>query len=337
LVRVVGTDPGTSSLDLLLLVDGVVHDQARLAPETLRTDPGALVAMLERWAPLDLVAGPSGYGLPLVTGAALTERDLDQMSLVRPDERGSGVGLAGFRAWVRALAGSGLPVVFLPGGIHLPTIPGHRKLNAIDMATPDKVAVAALALWADGSARGGDYSQGTFAVVELGSAFSAVLIVAGGRLVDAAAGTRGPIGVRSGGAWDGEVAYWRAPLSKDHLFRGGLCDLGPEGFDAFRESLVKHVAGLRAVTPFDRIYLSGMAAARREIAQLAIASLGLFGALFPLASLPGAWVKHAAQGAALLADGLAGGHHVRLVESLALRTAAGTVWDYLRPPPDAAS
>jgi predicted butyrate kinase (DUF1464 family) len=337
LVRVVGTDPGTSSLDLLLMVDGAVHDQARLTPEMLRADSGALVATLDRWAPLDLVAGPSGYGLPLVAGSDLTESALDQMSLVRPDERGSGVGLIGLRAWVRALAGSGLPVVFLPGGIHLPTIPGHRKLNAIDMATPDKVAVAALALWAEACARGGDYSQATFAVVELGSAFSAVLVIAGGRLVDAAAGTRGPVGVRSGGAWDGEVAYWRSPLSKNDLFRGGLCDLGAEGPDAFRESLVKHVAGLRAVTPFDRIYLSGIATAQSEVAQLAVDALRPFCTVLPLASLPGAWVKHAAQGAALLADGLAGGHSVGLVESLALRAAAGTVWDYLRPPPGAAS
>ncbi len=332
MVRVVGTDPGTTSLDLLLLADGLVRDQARLAPETLRHDPDALVATLKRWAPLDLVAGPSGYGLPLVTGAALTELDLEAMSLVRPEERGSGVGLIGFRAWVRALAASALPVVFLPGGIHLPTIPAHRKLNTIDMATPDKVAVAALALWADRRSRGGGYEQATFAVVEVGSAFSAVLVVARGQLVDAAAGTRGPIGLRSGGVWDGEVAYWRSPLSKDHLFRGGLADLGPEGPDAFRESLIKHVAGLHAVTPFDRLYLSGAGADRDEIARLATEALGRFGTVRRLENLPGAWVKHAAQGAALLADGLAGGAHADLVASLALRTASGTVWDYLRPP-----
>jgi len=40
--------------------------------------------------------------------------------------------------------------------------------------------------------------------------------------------------------------------------------------------------------------------------------------------LPGAWVKHAAQGAALLADGLAGGSRAALVEHLALRGATGT-------------
>jgi predicted butyrate kinase (DUF1464 family) len=202
------------------------------------------------------------------------------------------------------------------------------------MATPDKVAVAALALWADGCAGGGDSGPATFAVVELGSAFSAVLVVAEGRLVDAASGTRGPIGIRSGGAWDGEVAYWRSPLSKDHLFRGGLCDLGPEGPEAFRESLVKHTAALRAITPFDRLYLSGAAAERGEIARLATEALAPFGTLHPLRSLHGAWVKHAAQGAALLADGLAGGRHAGLVESLALRGAAGSVWDYLRPAPN---
>jgi predicted butyrate kinase (DUF1464 family) len=336
LVRVVGTDPGTSSLDLLLLADGAVLDQARLTPESLRDDPGSLVATLERWAPIDLVAGPSGYGVPLVPAGSLTEHDLDQMSLVRPEQRGSGVGIIGFRAWVRALAGSGFPVVFLPGGVHLPTIPRHRKLNAIDLGTPDKVAVAALALRADRHERGdvgSDFTEATFAVVELGSAFSAVLVVERGRLVDAAAGTRGPIGMRSGGFWDGEVAYWRSPLSKDQLFRGGLIDLGPDGPDAFRESLIKHVAGLQAVTPFDRLYLSGAAADRPDIAPIATAALGRFGTLRPLPCLPGAWVKHAAQGAALLADGLAGGQNANLVDALELRGASGSLWDYLRPPP----
>jgi predicted butyrate kinase (DUF1464 family) len=73
-----------------------------------------------------------------------------------------------------------------------------------------------------------------FAVVEIGSAFTAMMVVQDGRLVDASAGTNGPIGLRSRGAWDGEVAYWRCPLSKQDLFRGGLEDLGPLGPDAFR-------------------------------------------------------------------------------------------------------
>jgi predicted butyrate kinase (DUF1464 family) len=331
-VRVVGTDPGTSSLDLLLLDGGEVVDQTRLTPETLRADSGALVAVLHRWEPIELIAGPSGYGLPLVRASDLTERDLEAMSLVRPDQRGQDGGIIGFRSWVRALVASGLPVVFLPGGIHLPTVPAHRKANTIDFGTADKLAVAALALRAERQARGGTYAEATFAVVELGSVFSAVLVIERGRLVDASAGTRGPIGLRAGGCWDGEVAYWRSPLSKNDLFRGGLLDLGPDGPDAFRESLRKHVAGLRAVTPFERVYLSGGSADRPEIAPLAADALEGLGLLLPLPSLTGAWVKHAAQGAALLADGLAGGSHADLVESLGLRASSGTVWDYLRPP-----
>src|SRR5262249_40336909 len=153
-------------------------------------------------------------------------------------------------------------------------------------------------------------------VVEIGSAFTAVLVVQEGRLVDASAGTRGPIGVRSGGAWDGEVAYWKCPLSKRDLFRGGLEDLGALGPAAFRESLTKQIAGLQAVTPFERIYLSGEALKRAEIAEFAGESLARFGRVTSLPSLPGAWVKHAAQGSTLLADALAGGQFGPLAESL---------------------
>jgi predicted butyrate kinase (DUF1464 family) len=336
--RVVGTDPGTSSLDLLLLDGGAVADQSRLTPEAFRSDPASIRALLDRWAPVDLVAGPSGYGLPLVRAEAVGERDLDLMALVRPEERGADQGVIGFRSWVRAFLASGLPVVFLPGLIHLPTVPLHRKVNAIDLGTPDKLAAAALALRSDAGENGGDLAGATFALVELGSAFSAVLVVSEGQLVDASAGTRGPIGVRSRGAWDGEAAYWWSPLAKADLFRGGLDDLGPEGPDAFRESLVKHVAGLRAVTPFERIYLSGTATARTDLLAAATDVLSRFGRVTPLPNLPGAWVKHAAQGSALLADGLAGGSNSDLVARLRLREASGTVLDWVRgrgaaPPP----
>jgi predicted butyrate kinase (DUF1464 family) len=282
---------------------------------------------------LDLIAGPSGYGLPLVRGESLTEDDLNQMSLIRPDERGEPAGVSGFRSSVRAVVKTRLPVVFLPGGYHLPTIPTHRKLNALDLGTADKVAVAALALWFDARERGG-CEQSTFALVELGSAFTAILIVEAGRLVDASAGTRGPIGLSSGGAWDGEIAYWRSPLSKRDLFRGGLDDLGPTGPDAFRESLTRHVAGLQAITPFERIYLSGLALERPDIASLARDALSKLGQLNVLPSLEGAWVKHAAQGSALLADGLAGGSFSPVVQSLALEQSRGSIWDVVARRPE---
>jgi predicted butyrate kinase (DUF1464 family) len=263
-----------------------------------------------------------------VRGAALSQDQFEQLSLVRAADRGRDAGVIGFRSWVRAFQTSGAPLVFLPGGWHLPTIPAHRKANAVDLGTADKVCVAALALWFDAAESGG-FDRSTFAVVEVGSAFSAILVVERGQLVDAAAGTRGPIGLRSGGSWDGELACWRSPLAKADLFRGGLSDLGPIGPDAFRESLLKHAAGLHAVTPFPRSYLSGRGLEQPEILALASAALSRFGPVTRLPMLPGAQLKHAAQGSAILADALAGGRFAPVARSLQIAAAAGSLREAL--------
>src|SRR5438309_1735518 len=114
-VRVAGTDPGTSSLDVLVLEGARVVDQARFAPAALQASPEAVVHWLEERGPFDLVAGPSGYGLPLVRAADCGERELALMALVRPDERGPGggrrQGVLGFSGLLRALVSSSLPVV----------------------------------------------------------------------------------------------------------------------------------------------------------------------------------------------------------------------------------
>jgi predicted butyrate kinase (DUF1464 family) len=333
-VRVAGTDPGTSSLDVLVLHDGAVADQARFAPPDLQADPSAPARWLEARGPFDLIAGPSGYGLPLVRAADCGERELALLRLVRPDERGPAderrKGVLGFSAVVRALVSSALPVVFLPGVIHLPTVPGHRKINRIDLGTADKLCVAALAL-----ARAGEVAAYSACVVELGSAFTACVVLHEGRVVDGLGGTSGPLGWRSAGAWDGEVAYLLSPLSKRDLFAGGASSVPDTGTGRtlYVESLRKAVAGLLAVTPFAEVVLSGrLCEVEPVLAQEVRRALALAAPVVELPSLPGAWVKHAAQGAAVLADGLAGGRYTPLVERLELRGAAGTVLDGLVHP-----
>ena len=100
-------------------------------------------ALLESHAPLDLIAGPSGYGLPLRRARDLTETDLRLAYLAVDGEAG---GIGGLRSLARALAASELPVVFTPGVIHLGTVPEHRKVNRVDMGTADKVCATALAV-----------------------------------------------------------------------------------------------------------------------------------------------------------------------------------------------
>jgi predicted butyrate kinase (DUF1464 family) len=327
MVRVAGTDPGSSSLDVIVLEDGQVADQVRFLPEHLQQDASLPVAWLQQRGPFDLIAGPSGYGLPLVMAEQCTEADLQRMALVRPDERGHACGVAGFLSLLRALSASQLPVVFLPGVIHLPTVPEHRKINRVDLGTADKLCVAALALTQS--------ADTTFCVLELGSVFCAALVVQAGCVVDGAGGSSGPMGRGSMGAWDGEVAYLFSPLAKKDLFVGGIAALnvGEDGTRLLCESVLKVVAGLRAVTPFERIYLSGrLSELQPELIHAVERELATFATVERLAALPGAWVKHAAQGAALLADGLVGGAARTLVDRLRLREARGSVIDWLRHP-----
>jgi predicted butyrate kinase (DUF1464 family) len=335
-LRVAGADPGTSSLDVLILEDGAVGEQCRFTPEQLQADPSAPVRWLTERIPFHLIAGPSGYGLPLVRAADCTDRDLALMTLVRPDERGPDYarrqGVLGFSSLLRELLASQLPVIFLPGVIHLPTVPPHRKINRIDLGTADKLCVAALALAQRTRKLGIDYPSYHGCVLELGSVFTACIVLSGGQIVDGLGGTSGPPGWRGGGAWDGELAYLLSPLQKRDLFVGGSASVsdGALGRRMFREALVKAVSSLRSVTRFEEVVLSGrLLETEPELVEEVAADLSLIVRVVYLESLPGAWVKHAAQGAALLADGLAGGRHAPLVEHLAIKVANGTVLDWV--------
>jgi predicted butyrate kinase (DUF1464 family) len=341
--RVAGVDPGSVSFDLCVLQDGQTVLERVFESGSLGDDPGALLDELARHGPYDLIYGPSGYGVPLVAAADVDELSLAQMVLVRPDERGADVGIAGMRTMMRSLARSGLPVVFGPGVIHLPSVPRHRKYNRIDLGTPDKVCSVAYAIVDQSSRLGIGCAETSFVLIELGGAFTAAVAVASGRIVDGAGGTSGPIGVRASGALDGELAYLLAPsLSKRTLFSGGA--LGPvdavdlaaawdepacaEGWAALVDGAAKTVRGLAGNVPEVREVVVTGRVARIEgpVAALAAALQDVA----PVRALVAGAASTAAHGGALLADGLTGGSHEPVVATLGLRAAAGTVLDHLR-------
>jgi predicted butyrate kinase (DUF1464 family) len=348
--RVIGIDPGTLSLDLCGLDDGRVFlDRSLPTSEALR-DPASFVRMLEDargTSAVDLIVGPSGYGLPLIAARHLNETDIRLAYLAVEGEVG---GIGGLRSLTRMLAKSSLPVVLTPGVIHLASVPAHRKVNRVDMGTADKVCATALAVHTQAERHGCAAREVSFLFLELGGAFSAAIAVDRGRIVDGVGGTSGPLGLRAAGALDGEVAFLAGTVTKRLLFEGGVATIAgdPEApvealadprtprarlaWDAYLESAAKAVAALALSAPGVReVILSGRLAAvggvRDDIARR-------LAAVIPHPSvhvLAGFAVSagQAAQGAALIADGLAGGRYASLVESLGIRDAAGTAIDHL--------
>ena len=346
-MRVIGIDPGTVSIDLCGLDDGRVFlDRSLPTAETLRA-PDAFRALLESAGPVDLVAGPSGYGLPLIFARDLSDADLRLAYLAAEGEQG---GIGGLRSLVRILAQSSIPMVLTPGVIHLPSVPAHRKVNRIDMGTADKLCATVLGVREQALRLGIMPREVSFILLELGGAFSAAVAVYNGRIVDGAGGTAGPLGVKAAGALDGEVAYLGGSVTKAMLFTGGAASIagvpdldadsvtmpattsGRVAWDAYVESAAKAVAALAVSVPgVRRVVLSGRlsrAAIVRDEVERRLAAL--FGDVTVDVLTGFAQVaKQAAQGAALLADGLAGGASADLVDAMGIRDATGTVLDHL--------
>src|SRR6266542_6442629 len=271
--RVIGIDPGTISVDVCGLDEGRLFlDRSWPTSEAL-ADPSVLLRVLEAAAPLDLIAGPSGYGLPLKAARDLTETDL--LLAYLPDDGRSG-GIAGLRSLMRALARAPAPVVLTPGVVHLASVPEHRKVNRVDMGTADKVCAAALAVRDQAERRGCTARDVSLILNELGGAFTAAIGVQDGRIVDGIGGTSGPLGIRAAGALDGEVACLAGCVTKRHLFGGGVAAIAgtpdapaealarpgsPRGqiaWEAYVESAVKAVATLAVSVPrAHEIVLSG--------------------------------------------------------------------------------
>lgn len=324
MLRVLGIDPGTISLDICGLEDGRVFLDRSIPTAEALGDPQGIARLLGSVGPVDLVAGPSGYGLPLVDARHLTEDDVRLACLSAAGERG---GIGGLAEVMRALARTNIPTVFTPGAIHLPSVPVHRKINRIDVGTADKVCAAALAIHEEAVRRDCAPADVSLILLELGGAFSAALAVDRGRIVDGMGGSSGPIGMRGVGALDGEVAFLAGHVSKDMLFHGGVVDVpGEAGRTAFIEGALKAVAAMRVSAPSaSRVLLSGRMATEPWVQDPLRQALGQVRIVEGF----GSSATHAAQGAALIAEGLARGQARGLVETLGLRDAAGTVLDYL--------
>jgi predicted butyrate kinase (DUF1464 family) len=342
-MRVIGIDPGTGSFDFFGM-DGerVILDTSVPVPEVAQNS-SVLIDTVRSVFPLDMIVGPSGYGLPVTPIKDITERDL---TLMVPDDKSIPL-YDGIRMVIRLMKTKGFPVYFTPGVIHLPTVPLYRKANKMDMGTADKVCCVALAIKDQAELYRIDCNQTSFILAEIGYAFNAVIGVDGGRIVDGLGGTSGGPGFITLGSMDSELAVRLGKFPGVVLFSGGAkdvsgkADLTPEelakkhdkysdSWNMLLESITKGVAAMTVSVASPReILLSGRLSGIPELAEALAAKLAQFGKVRKVRRQAKV-AKEAAEGAYIIGEGLLGGKYKGIVDCLKLRGAKGTMHDYIQ-------
>jgi predicted butyrate kinase (DUF1464 family) len=370
MVRSIGIDPGTKSMDLfgfddetgeIIVDEAIPRDYITKSPEIiierlreLRSQPGGIHA----------IVGPSGYGVPLKRASEITDEEIALATFITKTDAERGLKIVGLRKLMQLMKRCefAADIWFTPGVIHLSTVPDHRKTNRIDMGTADKVFSALLAIKDQSERLNVPYGRTDLILVEVGFAYTSALAVREGKIVDGMAGTAGFPSYLGMGFMDSELAYaivnTLEDFSKISLFSGGaasLAEVDPsdisieefierakidekvkEGFDLLIESAVKDVASLLPSTKPKEILLSGrftrIPTFLKTITSKLDEFLSTIGSDVRIVKLQsrGAVSKEAAEGAALLANGLAGGKYSSLVETVGLRESRGTIFDYIR-------
>ena len=341
-MRVIGIDPGTGSFDFFGMEGKkVVIDTTIPVPEVAR-NPNILLDTIRRNLPLDMIVGPSGYGLPPTPIENITERELN---LMVPDDKSIPL-YDGIRMVLRLMKSEGFPVWFTPGVIHLSTVPHYRKANKMDMGTADKVCCVVLAIRDQAEYHGIDYSETSFIMAEVGYAFNAVIGVEGGKIVDGLGGTSGGPGFITLGNMDSELAVRLGKFPGVVLFSGGVKDasgkddLTPdelaeepqkysEAWNMIIESVAKGVAAMTVAVQQPReILLSGRLSRIPRIAETLSSKLSQFGDV-RIVRRRAKVAKEAAEGAYIIGEGLLGGQYKGIVDCMKLREARGTMFDYV--------
>ncbi len=357
-------DPGTKSFDLVVVEDDRVVWERSVDTVRVAEEPSSLVEAVEEAGDVDLIAGPSGYGAPLIYNHEIIDPEVfarEVLLLTRKEDLEEGIkrgelGIAVYKAIVdvvKEFHARRLPVVYIPSVVLLPTVPTSRKLNKLDMGTADKMAIAALAVHDQCERLSLELSDARLIVVEMGFGYNAAIAVESGRIVDGLGGTLTYMGFLTMGAVDAEVAVAGRSWARSDVFYGGAATIcgsldpdfvieeglkGVEPYASALEALVDSVSkAARALTSTVKrpreVVLSGRLTRNEDLFKLVSDALSDVAPVVRLKGLLGSRLaKEAAQGYALIAEGLAGGFFKPLVDHLRIAEAKGTVMSWLHHP-----
>ncbi|RLG83834.1 MAG: DUF1464 domain-containing protein [Thermoprotei archaeon] len=363
MARALGIDPGTKSFDLVVIDNDRVVWEKSIETADIARDPKVLIEAIEEAGRVDLIAGPSGYGTPIVCNEDIIDPytfALEILLLTRREDIEEGMergepGIAVYKAiadTVAVLWEKRARVCYIPSVILLPTVPRYRKINRIDMGTADKMAIAVLGVFDQSRRLGISYEETSFILIEMGYGYNAVLAIDHGRIVDGYGGTLVPTGFLTIGSIDAEVVVAGRSWSRSDVFYGGVSTICNEYSvekalekalreetcrDAFKnmyESIVRIVYAINKSLEKPReIILSGRLSRVPEIREAIEKLLEDIAPVTKIQGLPGARIsKEAAQGYATVGEGIAHGFFHDLIKHMGIDKARGTVFDYLYHP-----
>lgn len=341
-MRILGIDPGTVSFDLCLMDENEITFEDSI-PSTLVAERPEEFAEKCLELNLDVMIAPSGMGLNNRKLNELTEKELFELTLVREGEEVPV--LDGMKKFLAIVRNTGLDVFFLPGIIQLPTVPRWRKYNRIDMGTADKTCIGALSVETVSRQKETGYSRVSHLVVELGGGYNSLITIENGKIINGIGGTLFPgPGFMNAGAMDGELAYMLRGFEKNLLFEGGVGylmgedslkiedftrEVYPDAFDTFVEGVLFAVCSQKAVTSTSEVYLSGRLNRYDNIYLPLKARLEDLGyTVNPLPRLSPR-TKEAAQGYAIVGNGLYGGIYEPLVKHMEIDRSEGSILDFV--------
>lgn len=349
MVVTIGIDPGTRSFDVVVLSDGhLVEAGSYPSSRIAREGYEGILELVRKHRP-DIVIGPSGYGTPIVCNEDIVNPRVfaEKILLLTGYTGGSlqeeihgGEVYIGVVKLVEALWKSGINTCYMPGVIHLPTVPLYKKLNKIDMGTVDKLAAAFYVLYWLGEKT--SYNDINIIIGELGYGYNAVLLVENGRITDGHGGTIVSTSLLSIGGLDAEIPAILGWWSRELNFAGGVisaCEAMEleeiissiderckNAFLAMMNSLAKNIFALRGKTD-KQVFLTGRLS-RFKIIREYLEAEGIKTQTVPMSL----GVKEAAIGYSLLGDGLMGGKASVLFSHMKIKESCGGTLDWVIHP-----
>ena len=354
LYRVIGIDPGSKSWDFFGLENKEIILDTSIPSKELIEEPGKALTIIKSVENIDLIVAPSGFGLPLKKVTDITEEDIF-LTLLKFDkkEKDKTIGLGKI---LRLIKAENIPGIIIPGVKHLPTIPRYRKINKIDMGTADKLCTAVTGIRDQVERLNINPKNTNFIMVEIGYGFTSVLAIENGQVIDGIGGSN-VMGFRACGSLDGELAYLIKNIKKKNIYRGGVSyiarnqDLSLKeiislaktdaqtnlALKAYISELTKAVYAISSSysskNKIIEILVAGRSSELQYIIDIFKNTLNDFLPVKMMRSY-GHLSKHAAQGAAFIANGLLGGEFEPIINNIKIKDAKGSILDDIYIPFD---